>query len=231
MNITTAPCFSPSRSGDRQPRCSVRTNACGPLADHGEDTCLARELRQLLLVDVVDGGVVGEEARAGSRQLIAGRSALTRGDRDACRRKRWSGWRRARRETPRRSAGAAPTDSRRSGQGRSRRARRGRTRRRTRPRRRQAAAWTRRGPSAPPAEAGRNRQPAPSAGRRTAPAVPWYGGRPHRPGSEARAGSIEISSMISTLVFSMREARRRLVESRSRSRRVRASRTPMPLQA
>jgi hypothetical protein len=47
----------------------------------------------------------------------------------------------------------------------------------------------------------------------------------------SRAGSIEISSMIRTLVFSMRAARRRLVESRSRSRRVRVSRTPMPLQA
>jgi hypothetical protein len=50
-------------------------------------------------------------------------------------------------------------------------------------------------------------------------------------GEAARAGSIEISSMIRTLVFSMRAARRRLVDSTSRSRRVRASRTPMPLQA
>jgi len=32
---------------------------------------LARKLRQLLLVDVVDGGVVGEEARAGRGELIA----------------------------------------------------------------------------------------------------------------------------------------------------------------
>jgi hypothetical protein len=46
-----------------------------------------------------------------------------------------------------------------------------------------------------------------------------------------RAGSIEISSMMSTLVFSMRDASRRLAASVSRSRLVRESRTPMPLQA
>ena len=42
-----------------------------PLGDHGEDVRLAGELRQLLLVDVVHGGVVGEEARASRGELVA----------------------------------------------------------------------------------------------------------------------------------------------------------------
>jgi hypothetical protein len=46
-----------------------------------------------------------------------------------------------------------------------------------------------------------------------------------------RAGSIEISSITSTCVFSMRVASRRLAASKPRSRALKLSRTPIPLQA
>ena len=46
-----------------------------------------------------------------------------------------------------------------------------------------------------------------------------------------RAGSMEISSITSTCVRSMRVASRRLAASVSRSRALSVSRTPMPLQA
>ncbi len=106
----------------------------GPLGDHGETVGLAAELGQLLLVDVVDRGIMGEQPRAalGPAALVDQPASPDAGD--GWRRRHWRGWRRALRGTAGRSAGAARTDNRPWAQDRARPRRHGRTPRRRRPR-------------------------------------------------------------------------------------------------
>ena len=71
MNITTAPCLELElfrRQAAALKRAHERLRSLG---DHGEDVRLAWELGQLLLVDVVDSGVVGEETGARRGELVA----------------------------------------------------------------------------------------------------------------------------------------------------------------